>query len=505
VTLIPRPRTLEYGDGAFELTPTAGVRGPARLAALGRRYLGPATGYGLAEGGSSVAMHLDDLMPPESYRLRVDAAGVDVRAGGEAGAVHAMQTLLQLLPPDIHRRAPLSGRRWSIPLATVEDAPRFSWRGAHLDVARHFMPKDFLFRFVDLLALHKLNVFHLHLTDDQGWRFESRRHPRLTEVASWRGETMGDGTPHGGFYSQDDLRELVAYAADRAVTVVPEVDMPGHMQAAIAAYPELGNHPGQPVVVATTFGIKKNVLNIEEGTLRFCEDILEEVMDVFPSTAVHVGGDECPTAQWQASPRVRERMRELGIDEIAEVQPWFTRRLARFLAEHGRRLVGWDEIIDREPVPGAVVTSWRGVEPGVRAARMGLDVIMAPGVPTYFNYASADSPDELRAGRRCNTLEMVAAYEPVPLELHDEAGARVIGTQCQLWTELLPSPREVEYMAFPRISAFAEAAWTQPDRRDTADLLRRIDGHLARLDVLGVGYRPPPGPRPWQRRAYRPA
>jgi hexosaminidase len=503
VTPIPRPSTCRWGDGAFELAPTIGVRGPERLAALARRCLGPATGYGLVEGLPGLDIDLDAALPAEGYRLRVDAAGVQLRAGDEAGAVYAMQTLLQLLPPDIHRVAPAVGRRWSMPFVTVEDAPRFRWRGAHLDVARHFMPKAFLFRFVDLLSLHKLNVFHLHLTDDQGWRFESRRHPRLTEVASWRGETMGDGTPHGGFYSQDDLRELVAYAAARAVTIVPEVDMPGHMQAAIAAYPELGNRPGQPVEVATTFGIKRDVLNVEEGTLRFCEDVVEEAMDVFPGPWVHLGGDECPTAQWEASQRARTRMRELGIADVAGVQPWFTRRLNRFLDERGRRLVGWDEIVDAGPVPGALVMPWRSAEAGVRALRMGQDVVMAPGVPTYFNYASADSPDEPHVGRRWNTLDMVAAYEPVPAGLHDEDRVHVIGTQCQLWTEHMPTPRAVEYMAFPRVTAFAEAAWTRPEQRDAADLLRRIDAHLARLDVLGVEYRPPSGPRPWQRRGRR--
>ena len=497
VTPIPRPQTIVYGDGAFELGPETGVRGPHRLTALARRYLGPPTGFGFMDGGTGVAMGIDASLPEEGYRLRVDADGVHVWAGDEAGAVYGVQTLIQLLPPDIHRRAPLVGRQWSVPFVTIEDAPRFSWRGSHLDVSRHIMPKDFLFRFVDLLALHKLNVFHLHLTDDQGWRFESLRYPRLTEVASLRRETQGDGTPHGGFYSQDDLRELVAYAATRAITIVPEIDMPGHMQAAVAAYPNLGNDSAHPIEVATTFGIKKHVLNFEEGTLRFCEDILGEVTDVFPGTAVHIGGDECPTAQWEASARARVRMRELGIDEIDQVQRWITGRLARFLAERGRRLVGWDEIIDAGPVPGTLVMSWRGVGPGVRAARMGQDVIMAPNVPTYFDYPNA--PNEPVARRGCNTLDMVAGFEPVPPELDDEARARVIGTQCQLWTEHMPTVREVEYMAFPRISAFAEAAWTQAERRDSADLLHRVDAHLARLDVLGVGYRPPAGPRPWQR------
>ena len=303
VTPIPRPQTIVYGDGAFELGPETGVWGPHRLTALARRYLGPPTGFGFMDGGTGVAMGIDASLPEEGYRLRVDADGVHVWAGDEAGAVYGVQTLLQLLPPDIHRRAPLVGRQWSVPFVTIEDAPRFSWRGSHLDVSRHIMPKDFLFRFVDLLALHKLNVFHLHLTDDQGWRFESLRYPRLTEVASLRRETQGDGTPHGGFYSQDDLRELVAYAATRAITIVPEIDMPGHMQAAVAAYPNLGNDSAHPIEVATTFGINEHVLNLEESTLRFCEDILGEVTDVFPGTAVHIGGDECPTAQWESSAR----------------------------------------------------------------------------------------------------------------------------------------------------------------------------------------------------------
>jgi hexosaminidase len=497
--LVPLPRHVAGGDGEWTLTPDTAVRGPAALTAAVRRLLGPGTGYAFPDGDGGVRLDLDGALGTEAYRLRVDAGGVHVRSGDEAGALHALQTLLQLLPADVHRRAPVPGRRWAVPWVTVEDAPRFGWRGAHLDVGRHFMPAPFLFRFVDLLALHKLNRFHLHLTEDQGWRFESRGYPRLQEVASWRAETEGDGTPHGGFYTQDTLRELVAYATARAVTVVPEIDMPGHMQAAVAAYPALGNDPRSPVAVATTFGIMEDVLNIEEGTLRFCEDVLAEVLDVFPARWVHIGGDECPTAQWEASPRVRARMAELGIADGRQVQRWFTGRMQAFLAERGRTLVGWDEIVDAGPVPGALVMSWRGEEPGLAAARAGHDVVMAPNVPTYLDYYNDDGPDEPRTIGGRNTLAMLAEYEPVPSGLEGDAAARVVGTQCQVWTERMPWPERVEYMAFPRLTAFAEAAWTAPERRDPASLLRRVDAFLPRLDALGVNYRPLAGPRPWQR------
>ncbi|MBO0746143.1 MAG: beta-N-acetylhexosaminidase, partial [Candidatus Dormibacteraeota bacterium] len=340
--LLPRPRSLVRGSGAFLLKPETGARGPDDLVALLRREL-RSTGLSLAPaGGPGIELTVDSSLGAEAYLLTVDDAGVRIAGGDRSGVFYAIQTLRQLLPPSVYRRVAAPGVRWELPGVVIEDAPRFQWRGAMLDVARHFMPKEFLFRWVDLLALHKLNVFHLHLTDDQGWRFESRRYPRLQEVASWRTETDGDGHPHGGFYTQDDLRELVAYAAQRCVTVLPEIEMPGHMRAAVAAYPELGNRPQQPVGVATGWGVLTNVLNLGEGALRFCTDILDEVLEVFPSSRIHIGGDECPTVEWAESPQTAEVMRARGVDRVEDYQRWFTERIRDHLEGRGRRLVGWD-------------------------------------------------------------------------------------------------------------------------------------------------------------------
>ena len=310
---------------------------------------------------------------PDSYRLVSHTGGVDITGTGAAGVFYGTRSLLQLLPAACLRSAPSGELPAVVEVAgaAIEDGPRFGWRGAHLDVSRHFMPKTFVLRLIDVLALHKMNVLHLHLTDDQGWRFPVEKWPRLTEVGAWRRESSSgnvaehrfDGAPHGGFYSKADLHEIVAYAARRLVTVVPEIDMPGHMQAAIAAYPELGN-TGEPLEVLTSWGISDHVLNLDEPTIQFCFDVLGELLEVFPSTWIHIGGDECPTAEWEVSARARRRMRELGLEDARSPQGWMTTRLAEFLSERGRTLVGWDEILDAGAPKDAVVMAWRGQHRG---------------------------------------------------------------------------------------------------------------------------------------------
>jgi hexosaminidase len=500
--VIPRPGAETPQEGFFTLGPRTVLRGPGELTTAIRDALGPATGFALPSGTAAedglIEADVDHTLVPEAYRLTVEPSRVRLIGGGAAGVFYALQTLRQLLPPAILRSATAPGERWEIPAVVIEDAPRFSWRGGHLDVGRHFVPKADLLRLIDLLALHKFNVLHLHLTEDQGWRFESRLYPLLTEVGSWRRETSGDGTPHGGFYSQADLREVVAFAARRHITVVPEIDLPGHVQAAVAAYPELGNDPSRRIEVATGWGVITHVLNLEEKTLKFCADIIGEVTEIFPGRFLHVGGDECPTDEWSGSGRARERMRELGIGDVEEIQGWFTRRLSAILAEHGRSLVGWDEICDHGDVPGATIHAWRGYERGVEAARAGHDVIMSPVAPTYFDYYQSDRDDEPRTIGGHNTVENVYDWDPIQAELSEEEGRRVIGTQFQVWTEWQPTPRDVEYMSYPRACALAEVGWTSGPK-DREDFMRRLAEHLGRLDALGVNYRPLEGPRPWQR------
>ncbi|HET9648940.1 MAG TPA: beta-N-acetylhexosaminidase [Microlunatus sp.] len=502
--LLPQPRSVTYDQGRFTVAETDTVDGPPELAAVVRRLLSPGTGLELPIGpGGRIRIDVDRTLPPEGYRLNVTPASLTIEAADATGVGWAVQTLRQLLPP----ATLLPGSRvrpLHVPAVRIEDAPRFAWRGLHLDTGRHFAPVSDLFRFVDLLALHKFNVFHLHLTDDQGWRFESRRHPRLQEVASWRRETRrpseetGDGTPHGGFYRQDQLRALVNYAAERGITVVPELEFPGHARALLAAYPELGNHPEAPQAAATTFGIFDEVLNLDDDAMDLVFDLYEELLDVFPSRYVHIGGDECPRVEWLQSPRAAELAAHRGLTDPAQLQRWFTEQLRQWLAHRGRVAVGWDEIIDQGPLPGAVAMAWRGAAIGVRAAEQGMDVVMAPTSRTYFDYYGGDNADEPYRIGGLLTTPTVYAFDPledVPAEVSD----RILGVQGQLWTEYLPTPRDVDYAAFPRACALAEVAWSDPQGRSWSEFEPRLAAHLERLDVLGVNYRPEEGPRSWQR------
>ncbi|MFI6205330.1 beta-N-acetylhexosaminidase [Streptomyces sp. NPDC051041] len=532
VDVIPAPvRTAAPGDGWFELGPGTGLAagaGTERTERWLRATLTAATGLPLAPGdpgrGDVVRLSLDPAVTrdlgAEGYRLDVTPDGAHLAGGGPAGLFWGAQTLRQLLGPDAFRRAPLPGRRWRLPTVRVRDAPRFRWRGLMLDVARHFMPKEGVLRYLDLMAAHKLNVFHFHLTDDQGWRVEIRRYPKLTEIGSWRSRTkfghrassLWEEKPHGGHYTQDDIREIVAYAAERHITVVPEIDVPGHSQAAIAAYPELGNTD----VVDTTalavwddWGISPHVLAPTDDTLRFYEGVFEEVLEMFPADAadfsafVHVGGDECRKDQWRRSPAAQARIRELGLAGEDELQAWFVGHFDRWLSARGRRLIGWDEILEGGLAAGAAVSSWRGYRGGITAARAGHDVVMCPEQQVYLDHrqdAGADEPVPIGYVR---TLEDVYRFEPVPPELTADQARHVLGTQANVWTEVLEESARVDYQTFPRLAALAEVAWSAlpaPGERDFADFERRMAVHYRRLDALGVAYRPPTGPRPWQRR-----
>jgi len=532
--LIPAPLravpTLGGGEGYVldEDSQLEAGPGTERVARWLRATVGAATGLRLdphTDDWNRIVLELDpalrERLGPEGYSLCVDGHAVVIKGGGEPGLFWGAQTLRQLLGPDAFRRAPIDPghREWSVPALYVEDAPRFAWRGLMLDVARHFLPKDGVLAYIDLLAAHKLNVLHLHLTDDQGWRLEIRRYPELTATGAWRTRTklghraspLWDERPHGGYYTQDDIREIVAYAAERHITVVPEIDIPGHSQAAIAAYPELGNTDvidTASLGVWTTWGINPNVLSPTDTTLRFFENVLEEVLDLFPGKFVHLGGDECPKEQWKASPAAQERIRELGLADEDALQSWFIRHFGGWLADRGRRLIGWDEILEggapHAPLPdGAAVSSWRGYAGGITAARAGHDVVMCPEQQVYFDHRQAPGEDEPVPIGYVRTLEDVYRFEPVPAQLNEAEAARVLGAQANVWTEVMEDRRRVDYQTFPRLAAFAEAVWSAlppPPERDFAEFEGRMEAHYARLDALGVSYRPPSGPRPWQRR-----
>ncbi|MCB8932877.1 MAG: beta-N-acetylhexosaminidase [Chthonomonadaceae bacterium] len=510
LNLVPAPVSVVPGLGTFELNAETVIL--ASEAALGEARLfaeqiAPGTGLklevdeGEAPRNGAILLRLDPdrrgNTTDESYTLEVSPFQIRIDAASPSGLFYGCQTLRQMMPAATFGTQPSGPVQ--IPCARIEDAPRFQWRGAMLDCARHFMPKAFVMRFIDLLALHKMNSFHWHLTDDQGWRVEIKRYPKLTEIGAWRDETLVghygakepkyDGVRHGGYYTQKDIREIVAYAARRHVNVVPEIEMPGHSQAAIAAYPELGNTDTH-LKVMTTWGVNPNVLNTEDSTIEFLQNVLAEVIELFPSKFIHVGGDECPKDQWKASERVQAKMKALGIQDEHEMQSWFIRQMDKWLADRGRRLIGWDEILEGGLAPGATVMSWRGIQGGITAAKSGHDVVMAPTSHLYLDYYQARPTDkEPLAIGGFLPLEKVYAFDPVPEGFTDQEAARVLGAQGQIWTEYIATPEYAEYMGFPRICALAEVVWTPQAERSYPDFLERLQGHLARLAAMKVNFR----------------
>ncbi|MDP9799502.1 hexosaminidase [Catenuloplanes nepalensis] len=506
--LIPRPVSISDSAGSFALTPATSVHAPdaPEVAALLRELLTPVTGLPLpdatAPGPDTVVLRVDpgaDDLGAEGYRLDVARTGVTAVAAGPAGLRWAVHALRQLLPVDAFAR----DRRdttWTVAPVSIVDTPRYPWRGLLLDVGRWHKPVAWLRTVVDLLAMHRMNVLHLHLTDDQGWRFEVRKHPRLTSVGAFRRaspaghetENRSDGTPHGGFYTQDELRDLVAYAGRRGVTIVPEIDLPGHMQAAIAAYPRLGNDPTDPPEVWTRFGVSHRVLNVEDETVAFVEDVLDELMDVFPSPWIHLGGDEVPLDEWRASPTAARRIAAEGLTGPGDLLGWWIRRAAAHVARAGRRPVLWDELVGQDAPADAIVMAWRGHDRIGAGLRDGHDVVATPHEHLYLNYPASDAPGEPLSirdgygpGHGPTTLEQVYAYRPEP---GDDLPSRVVGVQANMWCEYAPTPERAEYDLLPRLAAVAEVAWGAGS--DVAAFRTRLATHVRRFDAAGLHHRP---------------
>ncbi len=495
LNLVPLPVHVEQLAGTLVLDELATLHDPLGtwVPMIRHHTLLP---FASGDANATIRLRIDDSLPSEAYSLAVTESNVDVVASGREGFQRAWATFAQLLPVNLYGRS-AKPSQVTVPCVRIEDAPRFGWRGSHLDVARHFMPLDFLYRYIDLLAMHKFNRFHLHLTEDQGWRMEIEAFPKLTSVGGWRRRSMlghvseerWDEQPVGGFYSKAQLRALVAYAAARGIEIMPEIELPGHAQAALAAYPEFGN-TGESIDVWDRWGVSYNVFAPTDQTLGFLKDVLREVMDVFPFSFIHIGGDECPKTQWKHSPVAQDRMRAEGLKDEDELQSWFIGQIGRFLADHGRRMVGWDEILEGGLPSGATVMSWRGEAGGIAAARAGHDVIMTPGKPTYFDhYQAEDKETEPIAIGGCNVLESVYAYEPVPSDLTEAEAAHVLGSQFQIWTEYMKTPAKVEYMAFPRACALSEVLWTPREHRDWSGFQARLGHHEARMTEMGVHFR----------------
>ena len=510
LSLIPQPTSVEHQPGTFRLREGAALivdsrnaeavgsaRHFATLLADTRGIYLDVRPFGDATGArDAIVFSLDadaDLVPSgEGYEITVDAESVHVSAREPQGLFYGSVTLWQLLTQETTKVSTIE-----VPALRIVDRPRFAWRGAMLDSARHFQPPEFIKRFIDQLALPKLNTFHWHLTDDQGWRIEIKRYPRLTEVGAWRRPAGAAGTDangqavrYGGYYTQDEIRDIVRYAAERHVTIVPEIDMPGHMQAAIAAYPQLGSlEPGSlgdVPRVSPDWGVHGYILNADESTQTFVDNVLDEVIALFPGPYIHIGGDEAVKDQWKSSPRVQARMRELGIADENALQGWFVARLEKYLAAHGRRLVGWDEILEGGVPPNAIVMSWQGAKGGIEAAHEGHDVVMAPSPDLYLDHLQSDAADEAPGRPDVRTLKDIYAFEPVPPGMSDVAAAHVLGAQANLWTEHMRTPERVEHAAFPRIDALAEVLWSAPESHDWQSFVTRMVAQMDRHRVLGV-------------------
>ncbi|HUI69719.1 MAG TPA: family 20 glycosylhydrolase, partial [Spirochaetia bacterium] len=504
-SIIPKPAHIEVRTGAFVIDEHTSVVMDESSAPLEpvAQFLGATlracTGYPVPVVRSTEPAKAADaivlaLAAPsggtegESYRMVVAESGVHITSGGPPGAFYAVQTLLQLLPPECEYGTPVYGISWRVPCVAIQDKPRFPWRGMHLDVGRHFFPKQFVERYIDLIARYKMNTFHWHLTEDQGWRIEIKKYPKLTEVGAWRKETLGDGRPYGGFYSQDDIREVVAYAQERFVTIVPEIEMPGHCTAALAAYPEL-SCTGGPFSVATGWHVFKDVYCAgNDRTFEFLQDVLTEVIALFPGPFIHIGGDEVPKDRWMACPRCQKRIKDEGLANEHELQSYFIKRIEKFVNEKGKRLVGWDEILEGGLAPNATVMSWRGVQGGIDAATSGHDVVMTPTSDCYFDYAQGLS-GEPESFFGYLPLERVYSYEPVPAGLSTDASRHVLGAQGNVWTEYIATDRHAEYMAFPRACALAEVVWSPPEGRDYQEFLTRLATHFDRFRAHGVNAR----------------
>lgn len=500
VQLIPLPARLTETADSFLLDKqtvlVAATEADRQTAGLFNEWFSSLSGFELQvkDSGSMNAIVFStrpagEKAIAEAYQLKVGKDLITIEGDDAAGTFYGMQTLIQLMPVQ-------SAPAYWLPGVNISDQPRFAYRGLHLDVCRHFFPVSFVKKYIDLLSMHKMNTFHWHLTDDQGWRIEIKRYPKLQEIASRRKETMEgryadnkfDGKPYGGFYTQEDIKEVVAYAAERHVTVIPEIEMPGHALAALAAYPNLGC-TGGPYAVGTKWGVLDDVFCAgNDSTFQFLQNVLEEVMILFPSTYIHIGGDECPKVRWDKCPKCQARMKAEGLKDGHALQSYFIRRMEKWLNEKGRQIIGWDEILEGGLAPNATVMSWRGIEGGIAAAKQHHDVIMTPGGFVYFDHYQSQGKNEPLAIGGFTPVSKVYGYDPVPEGLTPKEASYIKGAQANLWTEYIGSPEHAEYMVYPRAVALAEVLWSPKEKKDFDGFLERLKRHLPRLEKKGVNY-----------------
>ncbi|MGI5847531.1 MAG: beta-N-acetylhexosaminidase [Candidatus Cryptobacteroides sp.] len=494
--IIPQPKSLTPKEGVFELRKSVGitVEDPlfTEVAEDFRAQVETVSGWSLDGTEAMIVFRKAEELDLEEYHLTVTPETVIIEAAAINGAFYGIQTLYQLLPEDIYSPVRVRKVRWEIPCCEISDGPAFPYRGFLLDCGRYFYPKEDVMKFIDIMAMHKQNMFHWHLTEDQGWRIQIDKYPRLTEVGAWRKETafhsgIGNGIPHGGFYTKDDIREVVEYARKRCVTVIPEVEIPGHSTAALAAYPELGCFPDSTYEVETRWGIMKNLYCPTAKTFQFLEDVFTELFELFPSPLYHIGGDEAPKDAWEQSPYCRDLAKVLGLENMEEMQTFFVKRIGDFLKAHGKTVIGWDEILDGGSLDDPIAMSYRGHAPAARGIRRGIRVILTPNRWCYLDNQQDDQADDV-AQEIFMPLKKVYNYYPIVDSLPELSRKHIIGHQVCLWTEYIPDMEKAEFMAFPRSVAAAEAGWTIRENKDWESFRARMEKELRRLDRKDIGY-----------------
>ena len=507
LNIIPQPTQIVLAKGEWLLKNNVKIGAPddekwTHVANFLAGQLKKSTGFALktvkGKGEISFVKTADASLGEEGYRLLATSKGVTIQAQTAKGAFYGMQTLLQLLPVQVFSEKVVANAKWNVPLVTIKDVPRYAYRGLMLDVSRHFMPVEFVKKYIDLIALHKQNQFHWHLTDDQGWRIEIKKYPELTSIGSKRAETMKghyteekfDKTPYEGFYTQEQIKEVIKYAEERFVNVIPEIEMPGHALAALAAYPQYGNNPDKIYKVGTRWGVYDDVFMPREETLKFLENVLSEVIDLFPGKYIHIGGDECPKTQWEESRFAQDLIKKENLKDAHGLQSYVVKRIDKFITSKGRRMIGWDEILEGGLSPNATVMSWRGITGGISAAKENHDVVMTPTTHNYFDYYQTDPKTKkvpLAIGGFV-PIEKTYSFDPTPDVLTPEQGKHILGVQGNIWTEYITSTQYLEYMVFPRGIAVAEVGWTSKENKNFEGFTKRLETHKKRLDYLGVNY-----------------
>ncbi|RXJ50741.1 glycoside hydrolase family 20 protein [Gelidibacter gilvus] len=498
--ILPMPAHLESTKGEFILDNSVGMSYDDTFkvsATFLKEFVENGSSIQLQQNNSISFIQDDTILNDEGYQLTISPKQIEIRAKTDHGAFYAVQSLRQLLPTDFENGT-FYQEKISIPCVTIKDSPQFKHRGMHLDVGRHFFSVDFIKKYIDALAMLKMNTFHWHLTEDQGWRIEIKKYPKLQEIAAFRDQTLigsynadpqqFDGKRYGGFYTQEEIKDVVAYAQNRHVTIIPEIEMPGHAQAAISAYPELGC-TGEQIKVAETWGVFDHIFCSKDETFEFLENVLDEVLELFPSKYFHIGGDEAPKTHWEKCPNCQQRIKEEGLKDEHELQNYFITRIEKYLNSKGRQIIGWDEILEGGLAPNATVMSWRGTQGAIEAAKQHHNVIMTPTSHCYFDYKQSDNEDEpLANSGGFLPLEKVYSFNPIPEELTEEESKYVLGGQGNIWTEYIPNEKQLEYMAFPRILAMSEVLWSPTDKKNYPDFVARVDNFHQRLDALDINY-----------------